>query len=149
MRSLAAAVGIIFGDQTPNMRPFSLADRDISFPFVTKEKVSTPVLFLSALIGPAAVIFVVALLFVPGPTVPKSVPTSLRWKRKAWEWYTGWTGLALSCASSYLITGGMKVGNNLPSSITVINLHRTFLDTIDQIFCLDASLILPMLPNIS
>jgi membrane-associated phospholipid phosphatase len=32
----------------------------------------------------------------------------LIWRRKLWEWHTGWLGLALSLASAFLITNGMK-----------------------------------------
>jgi len=61
-----------------------------------------------ALIIPAVIIAVVAVIFVPGPTVPKSTPRALIFNRKLWEWFTGWTGLALSCATAWLITNGMK-----------------------------------------
>lgn len=111
--SVAAVLAYVFGNQTPNKRPFSLADRDISFPFVTNEKISTPVLFAVALAIPAVVIFLIAAILIPGPTVPKSVPKSLIFKRKLWEWYTGWTGLALSCATAWVITNGMKVSPQL------------------------------------
>jgi membrane-associated phospholipid phosphatase len=61
-----------------------------------------------ALIAPAVIIFLVTFLLVPGPTVPKSTPRSLVWRRKLWEWFAGWTGLALSCATAWIITNGMK-----------------------------------------
>jgi membrane-associated phospholipid phosphatase len=61
-----------------------------------------------ALIAPAIIIFLVVVIFVPGPTVPKSTPRSLIWKRKLWEWFAGWTGLALSLATAWIITNGMK-----------------------------------------
>jgi hypothetical protein len=32
----------------------------------------------------------------------------LVWRRKLWEWFAGWTGLALSCATAWIITNGMK-----------------------------------------
>src|SRR3954462_7029877 len=85
----AAAVGAVFSIITPNKRPFSLVDPDISFPFVHKEKISTAVLGVCALVAPAVIIFLVSILLVPGPTVPKSTPKSLIWKRKLWEWHTG------------------------------------------------------------
>lgn len=58
---------------------------------------------------PAVVIFVVCLVFVPGPTVERGTPKSLIWKRKLWEWNTGWMGLAMSLATAFLITQGMKL----------------------------------------
>lgn len=105
---LAAGVGAIFSTITPNKRPFSLTDPDIGFPHVKKEKVSLVTLGLVGLAAPAVIIFLVSILLVPGPTVPKSTPKTLIWKRKLWEWHAGWLGLALSAASAFLITNGMK-----------------------------------------
>lgn len=45
---------------------------------------------------------------MPGSTVPKGTPKSLLWKRKLWELHVGWLGLALSLASAWFITNGMK-----------------------------------------
>lgn len=101
---LGAALSVI----SPNKRPFSLVNPEISFPFVHQEKVPTLYLGLYGLIIPAVIIFFVAIVLVPGPSVPKSTPKSLIWKRKLWEWHTGWLGLALSLGSAFLITQGMK-----------------------------------------
>jgi membrane-associated phospholipid phosphatase len=82
---------------------------DITYPFSVHETISTGVLFVVALIVPAIIIFLVAMILVPGPTVPRS--SSIRgkiWGRRGWEWYAGWTGLALSCVTAWLITNGMK-----------------------------------------
>lgn len=57
---------------------------------------------------PIVIILVVALIFVPGPTVPKGTPKSLIWKRKLWELHTGWLGLALALMGAWFITNGMK-----------------------------------------
>ena len=57
---------------------------------------------------PAVIIAFIAIVFVPGPTVPKSTPKSLTWKRKLWELHTGWLGLALSLALAFITTNGMK-----------------------------------------
>jgi hypothetical protein len=105
---LAAVVGAIFSIITPNKRPFSLVDADISFPYVTKEKISTATLILCGLAAPAIIIFLVTVLFVPGPTVSKSTPKALIWRRKLWELHTGWLGLGLSLAAAFLVTDGMK-----------------------------------------
>jgi membrane-associated phospholipid phosphatase len=105
---LAAVVGALLSNITPNKRPFSLNNAEISYPYVIKEKISTAVLALCGLVAPAAIIFIVCLFLVPGPTVPKSTPKALVWRRKLWEWHTGWLGLALSLAAAFLITSGMK-----------------------------------------
>ena len=57
---------------------------------------------------PVAIIFIVTLVFVPGPTVPPGTPKSLIWKRKLWELHMGWLGLALSLMCAWIITQGMK-----------------------------------------
>ncbi len=57
---------------------------------------------------PVAIILIVTLIFVPGPTVPPGTPKSLIWKRKLWELHMGWLGLALSLMCAWIITQGMK-----------------------------------------
>ncbi|KAI9050958.1 hypothetical protein LZ554_005068 [Drepanopeziza brunnea f. sp. 'monogermtubi'] len=104
---LIVIVGAIFALITPNKRPFSLTNPGISFPYV-EETVSVPLLGVVALVAPAAIIFIICILLVPGPTVPKSTPKQLIFQRKLWEWHTGWLGLALSQAAAFLITSGMK-----------------------------------------
>jgi membrane-associated phospholipid phosphatase len=89
------------------MRPFSLADPSISFPFETHTKVPTPALVAIAFVVPAIIVPLVCLFCVPGPTAAHS-PRALRWRRKLWEWNTGWLGLALAVCSAYLLTNGMK-----------------------------------------
>jgi membrane-associated phospholipid phosphatase len=105
---LAAVVGAVFSIITPNKRPFSLNNAEISYPYVTKEKISTATLIICGLVAPAIIIFLVCLFLVPGPTVSKSTPKALIWRRKLWEWHTGWLGLGLSLAAAFLITDGMK-----------------------------------------
>ncbi|KAL8847705.1 MAG: hypothetical protein Q9221_007266 [Calogaya cf. arnoldii] len=105
-----AAVGAGFWKVTPNHRPFTLVDPSISFPF-TKEKISNAVLAIVSLLFPAITIFLVAMIFVPGPTgltwaPSKQAGPTLR--RKLWEWNTGWLGLGLSLALSFFLTQGMK-----------------------------------------
>ena len=106
--AVTAGIAALLGNLTPNKRPFSLVNSDISFPYVTNEKISTAVLTLCGLVAPAVIIFLVSILLVPGPTVPKSTPKSLIWRRKLWEWHTGWLGLGLSLAAAFFITNGMK-----------------------------------------
>lgn len=49
-----AALGALFARLPPNKRPFSLTNAEISFPFVTHEKIPTWSLGIIACVGPAA-----------------------------------------------------------------------------------------------
>ncbi|CAO1604914.1 hypothetical protein XANCAGTX0491_008454 [Xanthoria calcicola] len=102
-----AAVGAGFWKVTPNHRPFTLVDPSISFPY-THEKISTAVLAVVSLVFPAITIFLVAIIFVPGPSGLRWAPFGQTLRRKLWEWNTGWLGLALSLALSFVLTQGMK-----------------------------------------
>ncbi len=93
---------------TPNNRPFSLNDPNISFPFVHSEKVPPAALVAVAAFMPAVIVCLVCLLFVPGPTVDRHAPRALIWRRKLWELNTGLLGLGLALAVTYLLTDGMK-----------------------------------------
>ncbi|XXG98711.1 WD40 repeat protein [Hypoxylon texense] len=101
-------IGVVLGNVTPNKRPFSLQDPNISFPFTVHETVTSSLLLVCNAAIPVAVVLIVVLIFVPGPTVPQGTPKSLIWKRKLWELHTGWLGLALSLISAWIITQGMK-----------------------------------------
>lgn len=101
----AAAGGISFS--TPYHRPFSPQDFDISYPH-GDDKISTPVLVIVSLVAPALIIFLVSVIFVPGPTIHKDMPTSRTLRIKLWEWNTGWMGLALALASAFFLTEGVK-----------------------------------------
>jgi len=103
-----AAVGGGVNSVTPNYRPFSLLDLSISFPYVEKEKIPTWLLFVVSLVIPAGIIFLVCLIFVPGPAVSKRTSKALIWRRKFWEWNTGWMGLGMSLATAFMLTQGMK-----------------------------------------
>jgi membrane-associated phospholipid phosphatase len=92
----------------PFRRPFSLVDLSISYPYQTSEMIPTWLLVVVSLIAPAAIVMIVCLVWVPGPTAERGTPKSLIWRRKLWEWNTGWMGLALSLATAFLITQGMK-----------------------------------------
>ncbi|RAL65100.1 hypothetical protein DID88_001207 [Monilinia fructigena] len=105
---IAGALGAVFAYQTPNKRPFSLVDPDISYPHQNHEKISTALLGVLALVVPAIIILLVTFTLVPGPTVPKSVPSALIWKRKLWELHASLLGLGLSLALAFVITNGMK-----------------------------------------
>ncbi|OTB03077.1 hypothetical protein M426DRAFT_61120 [Hypoxylon sp. CI-4A] len=105
---VVGVVGVILGNVTPNKRPFSLQDPNISFPFTEHETITSALLLTCNAAIPIAVVLIVVLIFVPGPTVPEGTPKSLIWKRKLWELHTGWLGLALSLISAWIITQGMK-----------------------------------------
>jgi membrane-associated phospholipid phosphatase len=92
----------------PFRRPFSPVDLSISYPYQTSEMIPTWLLVVVSLIAPAAIIMIVCLVWVPGPTAERGTPKSLIWRRKLWELNTGWMGLALSLATAFLITQGMK-----------------------------------------
>ncbi|KAK5651764.1 hypothetical protein OQA88_11726 [Cercophora sp. LCS_1] len=105
---IAAGIGYVLGDVTPNKRHFSLIDPEIAYPYQTKETVPIWLAVVCAVFAPIVVIAIICLIFVPGSTVPRGTPRSLIWKRKLWELHTGWLGLALSIVASWLITNGMK-----------------------------------------
>lgn len=106
--SAIAAVGGGWNYLTPFHRPFSPVDLNISYPFEVHETIPTWLLVLCALVIPAIVVFLVCLIFVPGPTASRGTPQALIWRRKFWEWNTGWMGLGLSLATAFMITQGMK-----------------------------------------
>ncbi|KAI1271052.1 acid phosphatase/Vanadium-dependent haloperoxidase [Xylaria sp. FL0933] len=101
-------IGYFLGNVTPNKRPFSLLDDNIAFPVTQHETVTSGLLLTFNAAVPIAVILVVALVFVPGRTVPDGTPSSLIWRRKLWELHMGWLGLALSLISAWIVTQGMK-----------------------------------------
>lgn len=102
------AVGGALSIISPNKRPFALNNITISYPFQDHEMIPAFSLFIIGGIGPLVIIALICLILVPGPTVPKSTPKSLIWRRKLWELHTGWLGLGLAVASAFLITQGMK-----------------------------------------
>ncbi|KAB5536643.1 PAP2 superfamily-domain-containing protein [Coniochaeta sp. 2T2.1] len=103
-----AVVGFVLGNITPNKRPFHLEDPDISLPYTVHETVPVWLLMVCSVLIPAILIAIIAIVFVPGATVPKGTPKSLIWKRKLWELHTGLLGLALSLVAAWFITNGMK-----------------------------------------
>ncbi|KAF2761989.1 PAP2 domain-containing protein [Pseudovirgaria hyperparasitica] len=103
-----AGVGGGFNRIGPYRRPFSLVDLNISYPYTENDQVSWWVVLIVALIGPGVIIFLTCLFFVPGPRAIRTHPWSLVWRRKFWEWNTGWMGLGLSLATAFMITEGLK-----------------------------------------
>jgi membrane-associated phospholipid phosphatase len=78
------------------------------FPFTVHETVPASIAFIANTLGPVVIIAIIALVFVPGATVPRGTPKSLVWKRKLWELHIGLLGLALSVIAAWFITNGMK-----------------------------------------
>ncbi|KAL7942339.1 acid phosphatase/Vanadium-dependent haloperoxidase [Trichoderma barbatum] len=105
---VVAGVGYVLGVITPNKRPFSLVNPDISFPFTEHETVPDWLLFVLSCAVPAGIIVVVSIIFVPGATVPKNTPASLVWKRKLWELHIGLLGLLMSVACGFFFISGIK-----------------------------------------
>ncbi|KAI0967106.1 acid phosphatase/Vanadium-dependent haloperoxidase [Xylaria arbuscula] len=105
---VVGVIGYFLGNVTPNKRPFSLLDANIAFPVTQHETVTSGMLLAFNSGVPIVVILIVALIFVPGRTVPKGTPKSLIWRRKLWELHIGWLGLALSLISAWIVTNGMK-----------------------------------------
>ncbi|KAL8925969.1 MAG: hypothetical protein Q9172_001972 [Xanthocarpia lactea] len=103
-----AAVGAGFWRVTPYHRPFTLVDPSIAFPYVEHETFSIGVLAVLALIFPGVTIFLVSMIFVPGPSGLTWAPFGPTLRRKLWELHTGWIGLALTLALSFMFTQGMR-----------------------------------------
>ncbi|KAI5239434.1 acid phosphatase/Vanadium-dependent haloperoxidase [Aureobasidium subglaciale] len=102
-----AAVGGGISYVKPYHRPFSLLDLAISFPYVDHDEVSTVTLVVVSLIVPAVIIAIVTALFVPAFS-RSSIRDQRYWKRKLWEFNSGWMGLGLSFALAFFITTGIK-----------------------------------------
>lgn len=93
---------------TPNHRPFSLTDHNISYPLMKHETIPFNVMAVVALIVPAAIIVLVTLVRIPGPTVDRNTPRSITWRYKIWEWNAGWLGLAVAVAGAHAAAKGLK-----------------------------------------
>lgn len=90
-----------------NKRPFSLQDPSITLPYVPNT-VSIAVALIVSFVVPAVVTAIISLIFIPGPTATRATPKSLVWRRKLWELNTAWLGLALSVATAFMLTEGLK-----------------------------------------
>ena len=119
-----AAVGAGFWKKKPNHRPFSPVDPDISFPYVEHEKISTGLLVTIALVIPAVITTLVALVFTPGSGMSRGTQKSNVWKMKLWEWNTAWMGLGLGLATTFFFTEGLKnvIGRPRPDLLSRCNL---------------------------
>jgi membrane-associated phospholipid phosphatase len=90
-----------------NHHVFSLSDPAISFPN-KPDTVPVSALLIVSIIAPAAIIFLVSLVFVPGRTAVRGTSPALKWRRKFWEWNTGWMGLGISAAGAFMVTEALK-----------------------------------------
>ena len=100
------AIGGGFSRIGPRQRPFDITDRSLSYP-LESETVTNSTLLIAALIAPAGVILIGSLFVGTGPRrKPSSKAAS--WRRRLWEWNTGWMGLALSLAIAFIIANGAK-----------------------------------------
>ncbi|RMZ84146.1 hypothetical protein DV738_g532, partial [Chaetothyriales sp. CBS 135597] len=104
-----AGIGAAFNQIQPRgtYHAFSLSDPSISYPH-KDDTVKMTYLGFALLGGPGLITFVVSMLLVPGPTAAKLTRPAQIWRRRLWEWNTAWMGLALSLASTLLITEGLK-----------------------------------------
>ncbi|EQK98858.1 PAP2 domain containing protein [Ophiocordyceps sinensis CO18] len=105
---VVVVAGGILGRIEPKKRPFSLDDPNISFPYTVDQTVPTWLLVVLSGFVPAVIILFIAIVLVPGGTVPKNTPQVLIWKRKLWEWHVGWLGLLLAVSSSFFFISGIK-----------------------------------------
>lgn len=113
-----AVAGYILGNLTPQKRPFSLGNPDISFPLYD-DTVSITNAFLICIVAPILIILIVSLLLVPGSTVPPGTPKSIIWRRKLWEIHAGWLGLIFSVIATWFIVSTTKnlLGKPRPNAI--------------------------------
>jgi membrane-associated phospholipid phosphatase len=91
-----------------NRHAFSLNDASISLPYSENETISDTVLITVSVLGPAAIIGIVCLVFVLEPTAAKATPFLRTFWLKAWEANTAWLGLGVSLSGTFLVTQGLK-----------------------------------------
>ena len=103
-----AALGGAFNYIAPTRRLFQLTDPTIAYPNLP-DTVSVPVLFLVSVVAPAAIVCLVAILFVTRPSLngPK-LSRSLIWRRKLWELFAGLLGLAFAVILGFFLTQAAK-----------------------------------------
>ncbi|RAL11526.1 phosphatase PAP2 family protein [Aspergillus homomorphus CBS 101889] len=113
-----ALIGFGFSRVSPSQRPFSLIDPSISFPHRDHDTVSVAVVAVVALIVPAVLIVLGALVLIRGPTAmaasqedttsTRTAARARRWRYKLWEWNAGWLGLGIALAGALMATEGLK-----------------------------------------
>ena len=102
----AVAAGLNF--VSPTRRLFSVTDPTIAYPNLP-DTVSITVVFLAAVVAPAAIVCIVTLLFITrrGNDGTRASP-SLIWRRKLWELFTGLLGLAFAVIFGFFLTQAAK-----------------------------------------
>jgi membrane-associated phospholipid phosphatase len=105
--SATVGVGGAFSQLDGNHHAFSLADPAISYPN-RPDTVRVSVLLLVSVVAPGVIIFLVSMLLVPGRTVARDTSPALKWRRRFWEWNTGWMGLGVALAGAFMVTEGLK-----------------------------------------
>ncbi|KAF8421985.1 phosphatidic acid phosphatase type 2/haloperoxidase [Tirmania nivea] len=107
-----ALVAFAFGKLTPNLRPFSIDDPIISYPYQEHAKVPTWLLAILSTIIPG--VFITLSIFLLTQSHAEKLKTRL------WQLNTAWLGLGVALAAAMLITNGMKnlVGKHRPDLIS-------------------------------
>ena len=113
-----AFIGLALNFVEPYMRPFSLLDLTIAYPLVPETISANQAAFICGF-GPAAIIALVVLFFVPGFAFAKANDRATLWRIKAWELEKGLAGLGLGLALAFFVTQGMKnlVGKPRPDML--------------------------------
>jgi len=113
-----AFIGLGLNYVEPYKRPFSLIDLSISFPLVDETVSADQAAFICGF-GPALVIALVVIIFVPGFAYARANNRATLLRVKAWEFEKGWAGLGLGCALAFFITQGVKnmVGRPRPNML--------------------------------
>lgn len=101
-----------FGKLAPNIRPFSIDDPAISYPYQEHAKIPTWLLAVLSTIVPG--VFIALTVFL----LPKNRVEKL--KIRLWQLNTAWLGLGVALAASMLVTNGMKnlIGKHRPDFIS-------------------------------
>lgn len=105
--SALAGAGAVLYTINGYQHAFAIEDISISYP-LRPDTVSITVVGVIALLVPAIVIALITLFLIPGTSVSKGTPRSDVWRRKLWEWNTGWLGLGLSLAGAFFVTSALK-----------------------------------------
>lgn len=105
--AVGAAVGVVLGNMTPNMRPFSPDNPNISFPYCPHDTIPGWLLLVCCALIPILIIALVALSLPPIHATPATKKSSI-WPSKIWELHAGLIGLALSLITTWIVTNGLK-----------------------------------------
>ncbi|OAA40702.1 PAP2 domain protein [Metarhizium rileyi] len=108
---ILSAAGFFAGKMTPNHRPFSLDNPNISLPYKGHDTVSIGAAIVISIVVPAILILMISLLSLTaskffGKRHAQNSHHALR--QKFWEWHAGWLGLMLSAIIAFALTNGTK-----------------------------------------